>query len=275
MSAIRLNGQYVLLQDVERKSYFEFVNLVMPKITLDEPIPQTAAGVLAGLLAEGKDQRDPVVQAGFHACASLGVKNMWTDGAAATITEEVATDAAQGLETAFGFAAIESGLAAVAAMCNAFRRVVRVNDTEVKVVRQPRELMMKIAQAVSGSKGVNEPVFVTAGRLLGSMLKSGKTLEDPETMTVLCMLSDLGATGIFVDVDKNQLGFGGFSTANAMSSAILQGLDVEKVKQVRESIVKTNQQFREVVERQQAGAQGAAKAPEVRVPAVMGTRRRR
>ncbi len=275
MSAIRLNGQYVLLQDVERKSYFEFVNLVMPKITLDEPIPQTAAGVLAGLLAEGKDQRDPVVQAGFHACAALGVKNMWTDGAAATITEEVATDAAQGLETAFGFAAIESGLAAVAAMCNAFRRVVRVNETEVKVVRQPRELMMKIAQAVSGSKGVNEPVFVTAGRLLGSMLKSGKTLEDPETMTVLCMLSDLGATGIFVDVDKNQLGFGGFSTANAMSSAILQGLDVEKVKQVRESIVKTNQQFREVVERQQAGAQGAAKAPEVRVPAVMGTRRRR
>ncbi|MFM1821885.1 MAG: hypothetical protein RI967_151 [Planctomycetota bacterium] len=275
MSAIRLNGQYVLLQDVERKSYFEFVNLVMPKITPDEPIPQTAATVLAGLLAEGKDQRDALVQAGFHACASLGIKNMWTDGATATITEEVATDAAQGLETAFGFAAIESGLATVAAMCNAFRRVIRVNETEVKVLRQPRELMMKIAQAVSANKGVNEPVFVTAGRLLGSMIREGKTLEDPETMTVLCMLSDLGATALFVDVEKGQLGFGGFSTANAMSSAILQGLDVEKVKQVRESIVKTNQQFRQVVERQQAGAQGAAKGPDMRIPAVMGTRRRR
>jgi hypothetical protein len=30
-----------------------------------------------------------------------------------------------------------------------------------------------------------------------------------------------------------------------------------------------------VVERQQAGAQGAAKGPDMRIPAVMGTRRRR
>lgn len=274
MSAIRLNGQYVLLQDVERKHFFEFVNQVMPRITPEEPIPQTSASVLAGLLAEGKDQRDPVVQAGFQACASLGVKNLWTDGPTATITEEIPTDASQGLETAFGFAAIESGLAVVAAMCNAFGRVIRINDEEVKVVRQPRENLSAAAKLIEANKNVREPVFVTAGRILGTMMKEGRTLTEPEPMTLLCVLSDLGATAVYVDIEKDQLGFGGFSTANAMSSAILQGLDAEKVAKVRETIVKTNSQFRETIERQRRG-EGGAETRQLRVPSVLGTRRRR
>ncbi|MEY2714270.1 MAG: hypothetical protein RIT24_613, partial [Planctomycetota bacterium] len=33
MSAIRLNGQYVLLRDVEKKDFMAFVQLCIPKIT--------------------------------------------------------------------------------------------------------------------------------------------------------------------------------------------------------------------------------------------------
>ena len=54
MSAIRLNGQYVLLRDVEKKDFLAFVQLCLPKITAEEPVPHTMANVLAGLLAEGK-----------------------------------------------------------------------------------------------------------------------------------------------------------------------------------------------------------------------------
>ena len=131
MSAIRLNGQYCLLRDIEKKDFAAFVNLVLPKITATEPIPHTAAGVVASLVAEGKSESDPVVQAGLQSCASLGIKNMWVDGGAASVTEETPTDAAAGLETAFGFAAVQSGLALAAAMCNAFRRKIRVNEQGV------------------------------------------------------------------------------------------------------------------------------------------------
>ena len=280
MSAIRLNGQYCLLRDIDKKDFTAFVNLVLPKITATEPIPHAAANAVAALIAEGKTETDPVVQAGLQCCASLGIKNMWVDGATASVTEETPTDAAAGLETAYGFAAVQSGLALAAAMCNAFRRTIKVNDQDIVVVRQSRDLMVQIAQRVGTLKQVNEPVFVTAGRLLGGMMKDGRGLEEPETMTVLCMLSDLGATAVRIDVEKGMLGFGAFSPANAMASAILQGLDAEKVTLVRESIEKTNEQFRRLSEQQQGGAAAAGGAQQggtqrLAVPAVIGTRRRR
>ena len=278
MSAIRLNGQYVLLKDVEKKDFMAFVQLCLPKVTATEPIPHTAANVVAGLLAEGKSQSDPVVQAGLQSCASLGIKNMWTDGAAANVTDEVPTDASQGLETAFGFAAIQSGLALSAAMCNAFRRKIMINDKEYEVVRQPKEILMQVANAVSGMKNVNEAIFLTAGRALGGRMKDGFGPEDAHTMAILCMLSDFGATGVKIDLEKNLLGFAPFSYANAMSSAILQGLDAEKVSEVRKAIERTNEQFRRVMEQQGGGqqAQGAQGAQQqIMVPRVMGTRRRR
>jgi hypothetical protein len=276
MSAIRLNGQYCLLRDIEKKDFLAFINLVLPKITATEPIPHTAANVVAGLVAEGKSESDPVVQAGLQSCASLGIKNMWVDGGTASVTEETPTDAAAGLETAFGFAAVQSGLALAAATCNAFRRKIKVNEQEIAVVRQPRELMMQIAQRVSALKQVNEPVFVTAGRLLGGMMKEGKAFDAPETMTVLCMLSDLGTIAVQIDVEKGILGFGQFSPANAMSSAILQGLDADKVKMVRESIEKQNEQIRRVAEQQAGGRPGGQpNSQRLAVPSVIGTRRRR
>ena len=278
MSSIRLNGQYVLIKDIEKKDFATFVNLCLPKIEPTGSIPHIAANVLTGLLAEGKLQTDPVVQAGFEICASLGIKNIWTDGAAANVTEETATDAAAGLVTAFGFAAIQSGLALAAAMCNAFRRTIKVNDRDIPVIRQPREIMMQTAQQASSMKNLNEPIFVTAGRLLGSKLKEGKAVEEPEVMAVLCMLSDLGATQLHLDLEKGVLGFGPFSPANAMASGIMQGLEADKVKSVRESVFKVNDQFRRVAEQQAAQKGGAAAGKQeqrLAVPSVMGTRRRR
>jgi hypothetical protein len=272
MSAIRLNGQYVLLRDVTKQDFLAFVQLCLPKVNAVEPVPHTAANVLAGLLAEGKQQTDPVVQAGFQTCASLGIKNMWTDGGTASVTEEVATDAAQGLESAFGFAAIQSGLALGAAMCNAFRRKMLVNDAEHPVVRQPKEVLVPVAQAVSNMKNVNEPIFVAAGRALGGRLKDGFGPDDPQTMAILCMLSDFGATGVKIDIEKNLLGFAPFSAANAMSSAILQGLDAEKVAEVRKAVERTNDQFKQVVNQQQQQQQ---QQQVIRIPREMGTRRRR
>jgi hypothetical protein len=273
MSALRINGQYVLIRDVAKNDFASFVNLCVQRLGPDGSIPHVAASVVATLLAEGKPQTDPVVQAGFEICSNLGVRNFWTDGANANVTEEVPTDAAAGLETAFGFAAIESGLALAAAMCNAFRRVIRVNETEHKVLRQPREIMELIARQAGGMKNVNEPIFVTAGRLLGIKMKEGKGFDHPEVLATLCMLSDFGATAVQIDLEKGVLGFGPFSTANAMASAILQGLDAEKVKGVRDSVVKVNDGFRRVVEQQ--AAKNAGSQQKLTVPGVMGTRRRR
>ncbi len=273
MSAIRLNGQYVLLRDVEKKDFMNFVHLCLPKVTAEESIAHTMANVVASLLAEGKPHSDPLVQAGFQSCASLGIKNMWTDGATASVTEELPTDAAQGLESAFGFAAVQSGLALAAAMCNAFRRSIVINEVSHRVTRQPKEILMQVAQGVSNMKTVQEPIFVTTGRALGGRLKDGVAIDDPHTMALLCMLTDFGATGVKIDLEKNLLGFAPFSSANAMASAILQGLDADKVGEVRKAIERTNEQFRKTMEKQ-AGEQGARQQT-VTVPRVMGTRRRR
>jgi hypothetical protein len=204
MSAIRVNGQYCLLRDVEKKDFVAFVNLVMQKITAAEPIPHTAANVVASLLAEGKTQQEPIVQAGLQSCASLGIKNMWVDGGTANVTEETPTDAAAGAETAFGFAAIESGLALAAAMCNAFRRKIRVNEAEVAIVRQSRELMVQLSQRVSAAKQVNEPVFVTAGRVLGGMMKDGKALDDPELRRACASTSRRACWGLVPSIQRTR-----------------------------------------------------------------------
>jgi hypothetical protein len=92
------------------------------------------------------------------------------------------------------------------------------------------------------------------------------------------MLSDLGATQLHLDLEKGVLGFGPFSPANAMASGIMQGLEADKVKSVRESVVKVNDQFRRVAEQQAAQKGGAAAGKQeqrLAVPSVMGTRRRR
>jgi hypothetical protein len=279
MSSLRVNGQYVLIKDPEKKDFVAFVNLCLPKIGPEGSIPHIAANTLAGLLAEGKPHSDGVVQAGFEVCASLGIKNMWVDGTSANVTEEVATDAAAGLETAFGFAAVESGLAMGAAMCNAFRRTINLNDTPVRVLRQGREAMEAVAKKVSAAKQINEPIFMTGGRLLGALLKEGKTTEEPEVMSVLCMLSDFGVTHVRIDLEKSTLGFGMFNPANAMASGILQGLGADKVKTIRESVEKVNAQFRQVADRdmaaQRAQAGQSGQEQRIAVPNVMGTRRRR
>jgi hypothetical protein len=282
MSSLRVNGQYVLIKDPEKKDFVAFVNLCIAKVGSEGSIPHVAADILAGLLAEGKPHSDGVVQAGFEVCSSLGIKNMWVDGTSANVTEEVATDAAAGLETAFGFAAIESGLAMGAAMCNAFRRTISLNDSPIKVIRQGREAMEAVAKKVSAAKQINEPIFMTGGRLLGVLMKEGKTTEDPEVMAVLCMLSDFGATNVRVDLEKSTLGFGMFNPANAMASGILQGLGADKVKTIRESVEKVNAQFRQVADREIAaqrakvgGQAGGAEEQRIAVPSVMGTRRRR
>jgi hypothetical protein len=276
MSSLRVNGQYVLIKDPEKKDFVAFVNLCIARIQPEGSIPHLAADVLAGLLAEGKPHTDPVVQAGFEICSSLGIKNLWVDGTKANVTEEVATDAAAGLETAFGFAAIESGLAMGAAMCNAFRRTIQVNEQSYKVIRQGREAMEALARKVSAAKQLNEPIFMTGGRVLGMLLKEGKSFDDPEVRTVLCMLSDFGVKFAKIDLENNTLGFGMFSPANGMASAILQGLDAEKVKKVRESIEKVNEQFRQFSDRMAAGEGAKAQQQSrISVPSVMGTRRRR
>jgi hypothetical protein len=89
------------------------------------------------------------------------------------------------------------------------------------------------------------------------------------------MLSDLGAMFVRIDIEKGELGFGPFNPANAMASAILQGLDAEKVANVRASVMKVNAQFQQAIQQQQAGAQQQQPKQEIRVPSVMGTRRRR
>jgi hypothetical protein len=276
MSSLRVNGQYVLIKDPEKKDFVAFVNLCIARVQPEGSIPHLAADVLAGLLAEGKPHTDPVVQAGFEVCSSLGIKNLWVDGTSANVTEEVATDAAAGMETAFGFAAIESGLAMGAAMCNAFRRTIHVNDQAYPVIRQGREAMESMARRVSAVKQINEPIFMTGGRVLGTLLKEGKSYDDTEVRTALCMLSDFGVTHVKIDLEKSTLGFGVFNPANGMASAILQGLDAEKVKKVRESIEKVNEQFRQFAERMSAGERAQAQQQQrIAVPAVMGTRRRR
>lgn len=275
MSAIRLNGQYVLARDVEKKDFAAFVSQLLPRITAETPVPHTAATLVAEMLASGKTDADPTVQAGLQSLASLGVRNFWTDGGTATVTEESPTDASQGLETAFGFAAIESGLAMAAAACNAFRRTIKLNEADVKVVRQPREVMVEVAKVVSGMKNVNEPVFVTAGRYLGGCIKQGKPVDAPESMTALCMLSDLGVTMVKLDIEQGILGFGAFSVANAMASAILQGLDAEKVAAVRKSIERTNDEMKKAMAEQQAKQSGQQQQQSITVPSVLGTRRRR
>ena len=52
MSAIRLNGQYVLLRDVEKKDFMSFIQLCLPKVTMEEAIPHTLANFWVNGISE-------------------------------------------------------------------------------------------------------------------------------------------------------------------------------------------------------------------------------
>ncbi len=270
MSAtIRVNGEYFPLREVSKDHFAGLVKLVTQKITWDEAIPQVFAQA-AGLIASEKGTDDLLYHAALRALAELGARSVTVDASQklCTIVEENPTPTANGDASAIGFSAIESGVAYIAATVNAFRRTIRVNEEEIRLTRQSREIGQKITGLVTQVRQVNEPVLIAAGRVLGSMMKAGKTFDDPEVHMTLVMLSDLGVRLVRVDVEKGILGFGPLDEGNAVAAACMQGLNAEQIGEVRKRVGEWNEKMRQM-------STQSNQPQRAMIPSLMGVRRRR
>ncbi|MSR41426.1 MAG: hypothetical protein EXS10_05945 [Phycisphaerales bacterium] len=273
MSAtIKVNGEYFPLREVSKDHFAALVKLVTQKITWGEPIPQIFAQA-AALIAGEKGTEEPLYHAALRALAELGVRSITIDPAQklCTIVEESPTPAANGDASVIGFSAIESGVAYVAATVNAFRRTIRVNEEEVRLTRQTAEVGQKVMGILGQMRQVNEPIVIAAGRVAGSMMKAGKTFEDPELHMALVMLSDLGVRMVRIDVEKGILGYGPLDEGNAIAAACMQGLNAEQIGEVRKRVAEWNEKMR------QKAVESGQPQPQQRtmIPSFMGVRRRR
>lgn len=289
MPTITLNEQTVQLEEQARETFQKFTELAFPQCVAmlqvrkeQRYIAMLPASYVVRRTREGAAWTDPMVQAALWNLHDLGVERMSFGAEAAAATPESerpegdvddfvrfdraeATDMAHGRPSAINFSTVKSGRAFIAALNNVIHRVFRLNDQVFDVGIQPRAELEKAAQLVHQSRQNNEGLLFATGRALGAHLRQGRTREDIEVRCTIELLTNMGCVGVQVDPDEGRMVFTGFSAMAALSSAMLQGLGWDQLKEIRKNVETFQEQLRK----------GGERTIKAATPGPIGTRRRR
>lgn len=289
MASITLNDQTVQLVEQDRATFQKFTELAFPQCVAMLQIPKEQryiamlpASYVVRRAREGADWTDPLVQVALWNLHDLGVERMSFGAEAAAATPEdqrpkgdpedfvrfdkaEATDMAHGRPSSINFSTVKSGRAFIAALNNVIHRVFRLNDEVFDVGIQPRPEMEKAANQIHQARQNNEGLLFATGRALGAHLRQGRTREDMEVRCTIELLTNMGCVGVVVDPDEGRMTFTGFSAMAALSSALLQGLGWDQLKEIRKNVETFQEQL----------AKGGERPIRAATPGPIGTRRRR
>lgn len=289
MSSIILNNETVRLEEQDRETFQKFTELAFPQCVAMLQIPKEQryiamlpASYVVRRAREGADWTDPLVQAALWGLHDLGVAQMsfGAEAAAATPDSEKPpgdpddfirfdkaepTDMAHGRPSAINFSTVKSGRAFIGALNNVIHRIFSLNGEVFDVGIQQRPDIEKAAQLVHQSRQNNEGLLFATGRALGAHLRQGRTREDVEVKATIELLTNMGCVGVVVDPDQGRMTFTGFSAMAALSSALLQGLGWDQLKEIRANVEKLQEQL----------AKGEERPIRSATPGPVGTRRRR
>lgn len=289
MPSLTLNNEPVTLVEQDRETFRKFTELCFPQCVSMLQIPKEhryiamlPASYLIRRRREGAEWTDPLVQVALWNLHDLGVQKMSFGSEAAAATPEEsrpagdpedfvrfdkaeATDMAHGRPSSINFSTVSSGRAFIAALNNVIHRVFTLNGETFDVGIQPRPELEKAAQQIHQSRQNQEGLLFATGRALGANLRQGRTREDVEVRCVIELLTNMGCVGAVVDPDAGKMTFTGFSTMAALSSALLQGLGWDQLKEIRKNVELFQEQIRK----------GGEQPIRAAAPGPVGSRRRR
>lgn len=289
MPNLILNDETVALSEQELATFRKFAEMAFPQCVsmLELPrdrrfIAMLPAAYVVQARREDTEWSDPLLQAAMWNLHDLGVEQLSFGAEAAAATAEdkrpdgnpedfirfdkaEPTDMAHGRVSAINFSTVSSGRAYIAALNNVIHRVFQLNGETIDVGIQARPELEKTAKMISAARQNEEGLLFATARTLGAMLRQGREIGDIEVRSAIELLSNMGCSGVAVDMEAGRMIFTGFSLMSALSSAFLQGLNWEQMKGVRTNV--------ELLQKQLEKDEGTPVQPAPIGP--VGSRRRR
>ncbi len=251
MPNLIINQESVSLIEQERVTFQRFAELAFPQCVTLLGIPRERrfismlpASYVLKRREDGVDWDDPMVQVALWNLHDLGVSEMSLEADPAggdgdpqiRFDRAEATDMAHGRESSINFSTVKSGRAFIAALNNVVHRSFFFNGVEHEIGIQPRAEVEKIAELAHKGRRNEEGLLFAIARTFANMVQQGLTVEDIEVKSGMELLSNLGCTAISVVPDEDRVVFNGFSVMSAMSSGLLQGLNWDHLKKVKENV---------------------------------------
>ena len=251
MPTIIVNQESVSLVDQERVTFQRFAELSFPQCLALMGIPRERrfismlpASYVLKRREDGVDWDDPMVQVALWNLHDLGVAEMSLEAEAngedgnpqIRFDRAEATDMAMGRDSSINFSTVKSGRAYIAALNNVVHRTFFFNGVEHEIGIQSRPEVEKIAELAHQGRQNDEGLLFAISRTFAKMVQQGLTAEDVEVKSGMELLANLGCIAISVVPDEDRVVFNGFSVMSAMSSGLLQGLNWDQLKKLRESV---------------------------------------
>ena len=267
MPKITINQEDVPLIEQSRESFAEFLQLAFPRCVPLFQIPRERrfiamlpAAYMVRQRVDGVGWDDHLLQVSLWNLHDLGVReasfgvDAWENTAPelrpeGDPTEFVrfdradATDMAKGTPSSINFSTVNSGRGFIAALNNVVHRVFDYNDEQLEVGMQPTDDMKKVITLIHQARQNQEGLLFATGRTLGSFVRQGLSLADTEVRCAIEILSSMGCVSVAVDPEAGKMAFRGFSVMAAMSSALLQGMDWDRIQEIRANVEKFQAQL--------------------------------
>ena len=289
MPNLILNDETIALSEQEPATFKKFAEMAFPQCVSMLKLPRERrfiamlpAAYVVQARREETEWSDPLLQAAMWNLHDLGVEQLSFGAEAAAVTPAAerpdgnaddfirfdkaeATDMAHGRASAINFSTVSSGRGYIAALNNVIHRVFQLNGENLEVGIQARPELEKTAKLIAAARQNEEGLLFATSRTLGAMLRQGRGPEDIEIRTAIELLSNMGCSGVAVDMAAGRMVFTGFSLMNALASAFLQGLTWDQMKNVRTNV--------ELLQKQLEKEEGIPVQPAPLSP--IGSRRRR
>ena len=209
---------------------------------------QESTGALYGrqvnqLRARGHGDLDPVVQAALWSMHDLGVRTVRSrEDGSVDVLEQVDTPFLDQDLSSYAFASVRDGRAFAAAIDNVRGRTIRFNGEERPVGRHPQETVQAVMNMIASNRLVDEDLLVTTVRVIVALREQPPSPEmDGNIAAAIELASDLGIEQLAIEPDGS-VEIGRLNIANALASAVLQGLDASDVKSIRTRLETLNAQ---------------------------------
>ena len=260
MAKITVNQEVHALQEQDRQNFVRFTEIAYPQCVSMLQIPRERrfigmlpASYIMQRRREGAEWSDPLVQVALWNLHDLGVQEMsFGAEAAADAPDELdtggdpnafvrfdkatATEMAQGDPNSINFSTVSSGRGFIAALNNVVHRIFHLGGQEIQVGIQPRDELLKVSQMITESRQNDEGLIFATARTLGALVRVGRTPDDMEMKCAIELISNMGCVGVAIDAEAGRMTFTSFSLMAALSGGLLQGLEWEQLKVVRQNV---------------------------------------
>ena len=243
MPSIEFAGKTVRLAHQKRPAFEGAATSVYEQPDDDRSIELLYAAYAQGLVQEGRDHDDSLVQAALWSLVDFGVKSVGVedDGESVKILDNDPTPVSRGEASSYTFAALRDGRSFAPAIANVRGRSLVFNGERRDIRRNPKETVEAVMALIAESRLADEELFITTARVVAALYEhQGEDATEEHVDAAFELATDLGIDEMKIEEDGS-IELGALNVANAMASAVLQGFDVEEVMALRKRLDTINE----------------------------------